>query len=112
MERVQMLTINRARSLDVLAFLFATGTIAGWPLGAQPRGPVGPRIPAPALAEARARGNTRVIVSLDVGFTPEPLLSASRALSQRAAIARAQGIVLGRMLRVNPSSVRRFTYIP
>jgi subtilisin len=106
-----MLTTNRARSLAVVA-LIAVGISGGPRLGAQTRGPAGPRIPAGALAQARALGKTRVIVHLDVPFTPEPLIGAAAALNQRAAIARGQTAVLGRMLRVNPSSVRRFAYIP
>jgi subtilisin len=53
-----------------------------------------------------------VIVGLNVAFTPEALLGAAETLAQRASIARAQSGVLGRMLRANPSSVRRFAYIP
>lgn len=102
---------SRARSLTVFAFLFAIGVCART-LSAQSRGSAPPRIPVQALAEARTRGTTRVIVGLNIGFTPEPVLDAAAVSIQRASIAQAQINVLGRVARVNPSSVRRFTYIP
>src|SRR4029453_13999988 len=106
-----MLTMDRARSLTVFVLLVAVG-ICARTVSAQSRGSAPPRIPTQPLAEARTRGTTRVIVGLDVGFTPEPLMAGAEVATQRASIARAQSAVLQRMLRVNPSWVRRFTYIP
>src|SRR5688500_4776448 len=67
-------------------------------------------IPDEALVRARARGAVRVIVKLDVPFSPEPALASPQAASQRAAIAAAQGAVVGRLAR--SSRARRFAYIP
>jgi subtilisin family serine protease len=106
-----MLTTDRARSVTFLAFLFVAG-LSARTVSAQSRGSPPPRIPAQALVEARTRGTTRVIVGLNVGFTPEALLAAAEVATQRASIATAQSAVLQRMQRVNPSSIRRFTYIP
>ena len=106
-----MLTANRARALALLGLLALALTNPRL-VRAQTRRSGTPSIPAAALSQARARGTTRVIVGLDVDFTPEPLLQTAGALAQRTSIARAQDAVLGRMLRVNAASVRRFSYIP
>jgi subtilisin family serine protease len=53
-----------------------------------------------------------VIVGLDVTFSPEALLDAGRAASQRSSIASAQGRLLGRLPALNSARVRRFAYIP
>src|SRR5437762_990458 len=108
-----MVTIDRARPLAMLVVLIAIAVLGGQRLPAQSRAPVTPRIPAAALAHARTYGKTRVIVGVDAPFTPEPALpTATAVLNQRASISRAQIAVLARMQRVNPSSVRRFSYIP
>ena len=106
-----MLTANRARALALLGLLALALTNPRL-VRAQTRRSGTPSIPAAALSQARARGTTRVIIGLDVEFTPEPLLQTAGALAQRTSIARAQDAVLGRMLRVNAASVRRFSYIP
>jgi len=64
------------------------------------------------MAQARSHGVARVIVGLDVGFTPEPSLGRSAVQSQRASIARAQSTVLARVRRAKAESVRRFNSIP
>jgi subtilisin len=106
-----MLINNRARSLTVFTLLFGA-VLCARTVSAQSRRAAPTRIPAQAIAEARTRGTTRVIVGLDVGFTPEPSIPAAEVATQRASIARAQSAVLQRMLRLNPSSVRQFAYIP
>ncbi len=105
-----MLTLRR--SLAVALFLIAAGAADNSTVWAQTRGPSGPRIPNAVTQHVRGRGSVRVIVGLNVGFTTESLLGASGVQSQRASIARAQGAVLGRMLRTRPASVRRFSSIP
>jgi subtilisin family serine protease len=107
-----MVTHRPGRFLAVLLLLVAACALGDWPVHAQSRGPSGPRIPATALAQAKGRGATRVIVRLDVAFTPESFLGAPAVQSQRASIARTQSAVLGRVLRAKPSTVRRFSYIP
>jgi subtilisin len=108
-----MVTIDRARPMVTLFVVIGIVVLAGQRLPAQSRGPAGPRIPAAALAQARTTGKTRVIVGVDVSFTPEPALTTAIAvLNQRASISRAQSAVLARTLRVNPSSIRRFSYVP
>ena len=107
-----MFISRRARSAAVVIALVTAGLIAEWPLRAQSRGPSGVPIPSTASAQARARGTTRVIVGLDVAFTPESLLGATAVQSQRTSIARAQNAVAGRVTRANRSSIRRFSSIP
>jgi subtilisin family serine protease len=102
---------HRTRSSIVL-ILLAAGVFARQTTLAQPRRPMTPRIPPAAIAQARSLGTTRVIVGLDVAFAPESLLGAADALAQRNSIATAQDAVMGRMVRIRPSSVRRFSYIP
>ena len=106
-----MLRADRARSLALLA-LVAVAVASSRPVRAQNRTPGPPRIPAAALTEARVRGSTRVIVGLNVDFTPEPVLGPAGAQEQRAAIGRAQDSVLQRVLAISRANVRRFTYIP
>ena len=108
-----MVTVDRARPLGTLLVVIVISVLGGQRLPAQSRGPLGPQIPAAALAQARTSGTTRVIVGVDVSFTPEPALATATAvLNQRASISRTQSAVLARMLRVNPSSIRRFSYLP
>ena len=108
-----MVTIDRARPIGTLLVVIGIMVLGGQRLPAQSRGPVGPKIPAAALAQARTSGKTRVIVGVDVSFTPEPALATATAvLNQRASISRAQSAVLARTLGVNPSSIRRFSYVP
>ena len=107
-----MVTADRARSLAAVAVLISAAAIWDRPLSAQSRGPSGPRIPSAVAAQARGYGSARVIVGLNVAFTPESYLGVTAVQSQRASIAGAQGAVLRRMLRANPRSVRRFTSIP
>jgi len=108
-----MVTIARTRPLGALAALIGLTVLSSQRLPAQSRPPVTPRIPAAALAHARAHGATRVIVGVNAPFTPEPsLATAAAVLNQRASISRAQNAVLARMLRVDAASVRRFSYIP
>jgi subtilisin family serine protease len=77
---------------------------------AQSRGRPAADIPDEAVARARTRGSVRVIVKLDVPFSPEPALASAQAASQRASIAAAQGSVVGRLARSHRA--RRFAYIP
>jgi subtilisin len=107
-----MMTPRPARSLAVLLFFFTAGALGDWPVHAQSRRPSGPQVPTAAMAQARGRGVARVIVGLDVAFTPESFLGAPAVQLQRASIARVQSAVLSRVLRAKPSTVRRFSYIP
>lgn len=107
-----MVTPNRTRSLAIILLLLTTATIRPWGVQAQSRRPSAPRIPAAVAAHAQAHGSARVIVGLDVAYTPEQFLGRSAAQSQRSSIARAQSAVLGRVLRAKPSSIRRFSSIP
>ena len=108
-----MLRIDRARPMGTLLVVIGITVLGGQRAPAQSRGPGGPQIPATALVQARTSGKTRVIVGMDVSFTPEAALATATAvLNQRTSISRAQSAVLARMLRVNPSSIRRFSYIP
>ncbi len=107
-----MLITDRARSVVVVIALVAAGLIGDWPLRAQSRGRAGAPIPSDASAQARVRGTTRIIVGLDVAFTPESFLPATAVQSQRTLIARAQNAVAGRVPRAKRSSIRRFSSIP
>jgi subtilisin len=108
-----MVSMNRARRLATLLVLIGTGVLGAQRLPAQSRGPATRSIPAEALLQARTFGKTRVIVGVDAPFTFEPALpTAIAVLNQRASISRLQSAVLARMLRVNRSSVRRFSHIP
>jgi subtilisin len=108
-----MVMRHPSHSLAVLLLVVAASGLADfWPIHAQSRQPSGPRIPNAVMAQARGHGVARVIVGLDVGFTPEPSLGRFAVQSQRASIARAQSTVLGRLRRANAASVRRFNSIP
>lgn len=107
-----MLISDRARAVVVVIALVTAGMMGDWPVRAQSRGRSGARIPSAASAQARARGTTRIIVGLDVAFTPESFLGTTAVQSQRGSIARAQDAVAGRVPRAKRSSIRRFSSIP
>jgi subtilisin family serine protease len=107
-----MVISQHARSVIVAIALVSAGMIGEEPLRAQSQERSGTRIPSAAAAQARARGTARIIVGLDVAFTPESFLGAAAVQSQRASIARAQNAVTGRMPRARRSAIRRFSSIP
>lgn len=65
------------------------------------------------IARAESQGPLRVIVGVDVPFTPEGNLPDDGAReAQRAAIASGQESLLAKVTGVNADSIKRFEYIP
>lgn len=65
------------------------------------------------IAQAQAKGSTRVIVGLRSAFLPEGrLVQPGARQAQRTAIARAQDALLGSLANRNARITRRFTYSP
>lgn len=69
--------------------------------------------PDPIAAQIARHGTARVIVLLDLPFAPEGTLSAADAERQRQAIAAAQDVFLGEVVKGSASQVlNRFAWMP
>lgn len=93
--------------------LAATLVVSIWVSAGAQGAPAQGSAPDPIAAQIARQGTARVTVLLDLPFAPEGSLSAADAARQRQAIAAAQDVFLGEVVKGSASQVlNRFAWMP
>jgi subtilisin len=102
---------RRIFRLVVISFAFLSLFSPGNAPAAEGQG--GPKDYSELLSKAQAAGSVRIIVSLDMPFVPEGLLSTSQeAVDQQGRISRLQDQLHGAVSQYDVKHIKRYQYIP